>query len=313
MDDVMVSILVPTYGQEKYIARTLDSILMQKTRYTQEILVGEDASPDGTRAILKEYEKKYPGRFTMIYRDVNMRQTDKSNIRDLRERAHGKYLITLEGDDFWLSEDKLEKQISFLEAHPEYIAAAHRCVVVGEDSQPNGERYPECIDSEYTLRHYLYNIMPGQLATVMTRNYIKYPLFDTSILEKKLSPGDRLLYFALITHGRIHCMPEQMSAYRHVKKNGTSFSANYSYTFGKEEHWAYELMKYAAGTGDKKAVKYTESVYVSNLIHALKLKKIGFSEFLKYYKNVKHKNTALYLCIRKIIFSKTTFRKMYKK
>ena len=95
MDDVMVSILVPTYGQEKYIARTLDSILMQKTRYTQEILVGEDASPDGTRAILKEYEKKYPGRFTMIYRDVNMRQTDKSNIRDLRERAHGKYLITL--------------------------------------------------------------------------------------------------------------------------------------------------------------------------------------------------------------------------
>ena len=58
MDDVILSIYVPTYNHEKYIARALDSILMQKTDYAYEVLVGEDASTDNTRAILKEYEKK---------------------------------------------------------------------------------------------------------------------------------------------------------------------------------------------------------------------------------------------------------------
>ena len=72
MDDVILSIYVPTYNHEKYIARALDSILMQKTDYAYEVLVGEDASTDNTRAILKEYEKKYPGRFQMYYREKNM-------------------------------------------------------------------------------------------------------------------------------------------------------------------------------------------------------------------------------------------------
>ena len=67
MDDVILSIYVPTYNHEKYIARALDSILMQKTDYAYEVLVGEDASTDNTRAILKEYEKKYPGRFQMYF------------------------------------------------------------------------------------------------------------------------------------------------------------------------------------------------------------------------------------------------------
>ena len=96
MDDVILSIYVPTYNHEKYIARALDSILMQKTDYAYEVLVGEDASTDNTRAVLKEYEKKYPGRFQMYYREKNMHKQKVRNAGDLIRRCSGKYIIALE-------------------------------------------------------------------------------------------------------------------------------------------------------------------------------------------------------------------------
>ena len=206
----------------------------------------------------------------MIYRDVNSRTLGISNVGDLKKRAQGKYWITLEGDDYWTDENKIEKQLTFLESHPDYIAISHNCIVVDEDSNPTKEKYPECKDEEYTIDHYLNNILPGQLATVMTRNYYKENLFDLSILMKRLSPGDRLLYFALVTHGKIHCIQEQMSAYRHVTNSGTSFSANYKFDFNKGEHWHKELLNYAYSLNNRKAANVAETLYFTYLVQAYK-------------------------------------------
>lgn len=240
-----LSIYVTVYNHEKYIARALDSILMQKTRYTMEVLVGEDASTDGTRAILQEYEQKYPGKFTMFYREKNMNDGPCSNSLDLRRRCRGKYLICLEGDDFWTDPDKLEKQITFLEEHPEYIAVAHNCVVVGEDSEPNGETYPECKDHEYTFRHFFQRIMPGQTATVLCRNYMILDGFDRSLIEQELTPGDQINYFSMLCYGKIYCMQEIMSAYRHITNHGTSYSATYTFDYEKERAWYGALADFA--------------------------------------------------------------------
>mgnify|MGYP004538349555 CR=1 FL=1 len=159
----MLSVYVPTYNHEKYITRALDSILMQKTEYSYEVLVGEDVSTDSTRAVLKEYEKAHPGKLTVFYREKNMNDMPIWNSLDLKMRARGKYMIALEGDDFWTDDRKLQKQIDFLESHPEYIAVAHNCVVVGADSEPNGEAYPECKDAEYTFAHFLSALCPVSL------------------------------------------------------------------------------------------------------------------------------------------------------
>ena len=132
-EQVIVSVIVPVYNHEKYIAQTLDSILMQKTKYRYEVWIGEDASTDDTRAVLMEYEKKCPPDFHFLYREKNMHNSECRNDLDLRLRCKGKYLICLEGDDFWTDENKIEKQIDFLESHPEYIAVSHNCVVVGKD------------------------------------------------------------------------------------------------------------------------------------------------------------------------------------
>lgn len=282
MDDVILSIYVTTYNHGKYIAQALDSILMQKTGYSYEVLIGEDVSSDNTREILRQYEEKYPGKFTIFYRDHNMNKETPSNGDDLRSRCRGKYVVALEGDDFWTDEYKLEKQINFLEAHPEYIAVSHRCVVVGGDSRPNGEVYPECRDERYTLNHYVSEIMPGQLATVMYRNYLYDHTVDTSILVPNLGPKDRRLYFMLASHGQIYCMQEKMSAYRHITREGDSFSATNRYDFEKEERWYRILLEYAYGLENKQAQMCAEVLYLSRIMHAYALKKCSFRAMMRY-------------------------------
>ncbi len=295
MGDVMVSVVIPTYNHEQYITQALDSVLMQKTQYSYEVLVGEDKSTDGTRKVLKKYEAEHPNKITVFYREHNLSKDKYENAPDLRRRAKGKYLITLEGDDFWIADDKLEKQVSFLETHPDYIAVAHNCVVVGEDGKEIDEIYPCCKEEEYTLDHYLKGIYPGQLATVLSRNFIKDNWFDPTIMERHLIPGDKLLYFALVTNGKVKCLQENLTAYRHVREHGSSYSANYKYHFQTDEHWYFELLSFAKE--QKKGVEYVEALYIGCLIHGLKKKSISFREFNKYMKNVTKKWKAIRLFI----------------
>ncbi len=114
-----VSVIILVYNHEMYLEQALDSVLMQKTDCNLEVLVGEDASPDGSADILRRYEDAYPGFFTVFYRSENMGGT--KNAYDLLSRAKGRYIAFLEGDDFWTDEWKIQKQADFLEHYPSGI------------------------------------------------------------------------------------------------------------------------------------------------------------------------------------------------
>lgn len=294
-----LSIYITTYNHESYIKQALDSILMQKTQYNYEILIGDDVSQDGTREILKKYEQNYPGKFQVYYRDHNMNKEIPNNGDDLRARCKGKYVIALEGDDFWIDEYKIEKQISFLENHPEYLGVAHNCIVVDQFSNMMQESYPECKDPEYSLSHLVSEIMPGQLTTVMYRNYLDIRDMDTSILRYGMSPWDRLLYFVLATYGKIYCMQEKMSAYRHVLSGGSSFSANYKYQFEAVELWQRKLLQYSYKIDHSTAMKCAEILYLSKIWHAIRIKECTTAKGFQYIReNVKHPATAYFLYFR---------------
>ena len=96
MKEPILSVYIATYNHEKYIADALDSVIMQKTKYPFEVLVGEDCSTDGTRDILKSYELKYPGLFTIFYRDHNMYNETPNNAADIKTKCRGKYIVALE-------------------------------------------------------------------------------------------------------------------------------------------------------------------------------------------------------------------------
>ncbi len=288
MENIMLSIYVATYNHEKYITKALDSILMQKTDYSYEVWVGEDCSPDSTREVLKEYEKLHPGKFNILYRSHNMHKDPIGNAGDLKSRCRGKYIIALEGDDYWTDEYKIDKQIRFLEEHPEYIAIAHDCTVVDAQSREKDEQYPRCKQQEYTFRHLVSELMPGQLATVMYRNYIIDDKMDVSIFQERCTPGDRKLYFFLLSNGRIFCSPEKMSAYRHVTDTGTSFSANYSYNFNSWDKLYSCFLNYAKKIKNDEAIKYAEFLYLKNVIKGKNSKQFSGS-VLEKISNVDHK------------------------
>lgn len=299
MDKLMLSIVVPTYGHGHYIREALDSILMQETKYRYEVLIGEDASPDSTRDILKEYEEKYPSTITVFYREENMGAY--GNSMDLLLRCKGKYIIALEGDDFWLDADKIEKQVSFLESHREYIAVAHNCRVVDKESRPTGEKYPECKESEYSLGHYASDILPGQTATVMYRNCYQNHLFDISLLKMGLMPGDRLLYFTLICNGRIYCMQECKSAYRHVVDSGTSYSATICYDYRLMAKWYIAQIKYARHIKHKKGIQVAKILYLKNIVLGMRMKQLSVKNILEEMKKGDIGLKSLYLYVKQMI------------
>ena len=95
---------------------------MQETDFPIEILIHDDCSTDGTTEIIKEYETKYPDLFFPLYEDENQYQQGKAGEIDLYnyKRARGKYIAYCEGDDYWIDPLKLQKQVDFMEANPEY-------------------------------------------------------------------------------------------------------------------------------------------------------------------------------------------------
>lgn len=309
MNDVVLSILVPTYNQERYIETALNSILLQKVKYKYEILVGEDVSKDNTREILKKYEITHPNKVKVYYRDINLGTSSAKldNHMDLYNRARGKYVIFLEGDDYWIDENKLEIQIDFLEKHPDYIAVAHNCIVVDENGKQRHETYPECKDTEYTLKHYVNNILPGQLATVMMRNIYRMDSFPTDMWEKRLVPGDRIFYFTLLANGKMYCIQKAMSAYRYVTTGGSSYSANVRYNFQYDEYWHKELCSYAYSTNKNPFVLCAETLYFACLVRGIKYKSISFKNFLAYSSNVKNKTAVLKQFI--LVYTPVAYRK----
>ena len=149
----MVSVALVTYKHEAYIREALDSILMQRVNFSYEIVAGDDCSPDGTQDILREYADRHPGRFVLLLREKNLGAT--ANSYDIKCHCTGRYIAQLEGDDFWTDPDKLQKQVDFLEAHPEYIGTAHMHNVVDENSCPIKEIDGYCEPGRFTMKDYL--------------------------------------------------------------------------------------------------------------------------------------------------------------
>ncbi len=131
-----VSVLVMTYDHARFIRQALDSVLMQEAAFPWEILISEDASTDGTREVVIDYQRRHPERIRLLLSERNVR-TNRVVARGF-EAARGQYVALLDGDDYWTARDKLAKQAAFLDAHLECAMCFHNATVVHED----GSRQP---------------------------------------------------------------------------------------------------------------------------------------------------------------------------
>jgi len=223
--DVMVSVIVTTFNHGKFLRDCLDSILSQICNFRIEIVIHDDASEDNTQDIIRKYQSKYPSLIVAILQKVNLYSQGYSIDKEYMPYVRGKYIATCEGDDYWLDNKKLQKQIQFLENNSSYIAFYHKALVVDIDKNYLGWYYPN-VDKDMTYIKLTGSIvLPGQTATNVYRNI--WNSFSDEMLsdyENVPGPGDEKIARLLLCMGNIYYSAEVMSAYRYVIDKGSSWS-----------------------------------------------------------------------------------------
>ena len=125
MKEKLLSVVTITYNHEKFITKTIEGVLMQQVNFPIELILAEDCSTDNTRAICRRYAEQYPELIRLITSESNVGAV--ANERRAMLAARGKYIAFCEGDDYWTDPLKLQKQVGFLESHPDYSVTFHRC------------------------------------------------------------------------------------------------------------------------------------------------------------------------------------------
>ncbi len=203
-----VSVLMVTYNHEKYIRQAVESALVQETDFEYEIVIGEDCSTDGTPAAIQQLDREYSGRLRLLLRDSNLGMM--RNFADTLASCTGEYVAFLEGDDYWTDRSKLQKQIDFLDAHPESSMCCHSVVCLYEDGSQPTYRCPENVKPISTLEDLLDGNFIQTCSVVFRRNLIpELPEWFFS-----LDLGDWPLCCLLAKSGSIAFLDEVMAVYR---------------------------------------------------------------------------------------------------
>ena len=206
----LVSISCLTYNHAKYVCNTIEGFLMQKTNFDFEILIHDDASTDGTTEIIKEYEKKYPNIIKPLYEKENQWvKGRRGSVVFNFPRAQGKYIAMCEGDDQWTDPYKLQKQVDFLEQHPEYILCGTDVTRV---ETATGQIQPSLNKTfgDITLDDILYR---NQITTCTA--LFKKIDFETQLIPNfdRFTVGDWPLWCSLLRYGKAYNMKEITAQY----------------------------------------------------------------------------------------------------
>ncbi|MFV5686297.1 glycosyltransferase [Flavobacterium sp. GB2R13] len=210
MISITVSVFILTYNQEQFIAQTIESILMQKTNFSFQLVIGEDCSTDATRVICEKYAIDYGDKIKLLPSQGKNIGLIANYIRTIKA-CDGNYIAICDGDDYWIDEHKLQKQVDFLESNPEY-SIVHTAVKM---EYPNGDceffYNDNCLklNDFNSLIHFNFIVS----VTVLFRNIqsieplplwvIKYPYGDWSTYLWTIRKG-----------GKIHYIPDVTAVYR---------------------------------------------------------------------------------------------------
>lgn len=221
---IMVSVLCTAYNHEKYIRQCLDGFIMQKTNFTYEVIIHDDASTDRTVDIIREYEAKYPNIIKPIYQTENQYSQHIPITKNyLLPKVQGKYLAWCEGDDYWTDEYKLQKQYDLMEMNPDCHMCVHRVQDVNEDgSLADMQRPWFALDSGIVApRNFVYYVavyhVPFQTSSVFARTTDYQQYLSKEIKFRNISNvGDFPLHLYFGQLGNNYYLDDTMSCYREM-------------------------------------------------------------------------------------------------
>ncbi len=224
MGENKLSVVLITYNHEPYIRECLDGIFMQETDFPFDIIVGEDCSTDNTREVLREYDRKYPGRMKLLFREKNLGRVTL-NVYQSAMAADGEYLAFIEGDDSWSDPKKLQKQVDFLETHPDYMGTTCSFRLTGEKGEDIVNDRVSALYSwsgNYTFEDWQKaGPWPGQTAGNVCRNFFKNGKLDYTILYRAHDfIDDGVIFTFILLQGKIFRFDDVMVNHRFVEKEG---------------------------------------------------------------------------------------------
>ena len=259
-----VSIVCITYNHAPYIVKALEGFLMQKTSFPFEVIIHDDASTDGTTEILKDYATRYSDIIKPYFENKNQYSSgDYLFINRMYHNAKGKYIAFCEGDDFWTSESKLQKQVDYMEKHPGASLCFHPVEVFFEKGEKPSYTYPD-YSSGFTTEALL-------KSNFIQSNSVLYRRLDIDYrkLPSRIIPSDWYMHLLHARSGRIGFLKQKMSAYRR-QQGGVWWNAHNDIDsiwtkYGLPHVEMYvELLKLFAGNKRHAAIIYRHLSNISN-------------------------------------------------
>lgn len=207
----VVSILCDTFNHEGFIKETLEGFLKQETTFPFEIIVHDDASKDATPAIIKEYAERYPLIIKTVLQKENQYSQKINFWSDVTfPMAQGKYIALCEGDDYWIDELKLQKQVDFLENNPDYVITwTDFYTRKGSELVPND--FKESLPAVYTVD---FDTLFKPYCTYTLTSLFRKEAVDPLDYKKFKYGKDNTLYALALCHGKGAFLNFQAAVYR---------------------------------------------------------------------------------------------------
>ena len=254
----MVTIRCFAYNHELYIRQCLEGFVMQKTNFRFEAIVHDDASTDGTAAIILEYAEKYPDIIKPIMETENQYSKRDGSLRRIMDaHMHGKYIAICEGDDYWTDPYKLQKQVDFLEANPEHSMCFHAAYLSFND----GQNKPLYRYNKDMIEVPVKDVILGGGGFIITNSIMyRQSKYESDLMWVKKSPiGDYPLVLMLAHNGKVAYINELMSVYRVMAINSWTARAK-NWTLKQALKHRIKVIKMLMGFNDWSKHKYSSIV-----------------------------------------------------
>lgn len=224
MEQPIVTVWCLAYNQKDFIRDALEGFVMQKTSFPFEVIVHDDASTDGTTAIVQEYARHYPDIIKPVIETENQWQKGglKHIIKIMNEKYRkGKYIAFCEGDDYWTAPQKLQLQVDFLESHPEYSMCFHSAK---KKYETNTRAWIDCEniqDKDYDATDIFINWTVPTASVMCRREAMDF--YANLKHPERIQNYDIFIFLSCAMIGKLRGIHEQMSVYR-IQGDGLTYN-----------------------------------------------------------------------------------------
>jgi glycosyltransferase involved in cell wall biosynthesis len=210
-DHPVVSVYMPAYNHESFVAEAIEGVLRQVTDFPIELIVAEDASTDATRSIVLDYQRRNSHVIRVITGPTNVGA--RANYKRTRHLFRGHFVAFCEGDDFWTDPTKLQRQVDLFKTYPACSLVFHSAQIL----DANNGRMLRCLRwSNFSRRFTIEELILGDGGMIPTASI----LVTRSVLEGQRpwaldAPiGDYPLVLSAALAGDVLYLDRCMSAYR---------------------------------------------------------------------------------------------------